>query len=68
MAAIYFTAAMLIVLANITEIPASFGKIFTMAFNPPAAVGGVAGGTLLVIMNTMLWVVKRGLYSNEAVQ
>ena len=41
MAAIYFTAAMLIVLANITEIPASFGKIFTMAFNPPAAVGGV---------------------------
>ena len=39
-----------------------------MAFNPPAAVGGVAGGTLLVIMNTMLWGVKRGLYSNEAGQ
>ena len=68
MAVIYFTAAMLIVLANITEIPASFGKIFSMAFNPPAAVGGVAGGTLLVIMNTMLWGVKRGLYSNEAGQ
>ena len=68
MAVIYFTAAMLIVLTNITEIPASFGKIFSMAFNPPAAVGGVAGGTLLVIMNTMLWGVKRGLYSNEAGQ
>ena len=68
MAAIYFTAAMLIVFANITEIPSSFAKIFSMAFNPPAAVGGVAGGTLLVIMNTMLWGVKRGLYSNEAGQ
>ena len=68
MAAIYFTAAMLIVFANITEIPSSFAKIFSMAFNPPAAVGGVAGGTLLVSMNTMLWGVKRGLYSNEAGQ
>jgi len=68
MAAIYFFAAMLIVFANITEVPASFSKIFSMAFNPPAAVGGIAGGTLLVIMNTMLWGVKRGLYSNEAGQ
>jgi len=68
MAAIYFFAAMLIVFANITEVPASFFKIFSMAFNPPAAVGGIAGGTLLVIMNTMLWGVKRGLYSNEAGQ
>ena len=55
MAAIYFTAAMLIVLANITEIPASFGKIFTMAFNPPAAVGGVAGGSRLVIIKSLRW-------------
>ncbi len=68
MAAIYFIAALFILLANINEVPASFGKILSMAFNPPAAVGGVAGGTLLVIMNTMLWGVKRGLYSNEAGQ
>ena len=68
MAAIYFIAAVLILLANIVDVPAAFGKIFSMAFNPPAAVGGVAGGTLLVIMNTMLWGVKRGLYSNEAGQ
>ena len=60
MAAIYFLAAMLILVANIGDIPASFGRIISMAFNPPAAVGGVAGGTLLVIMNTMLWGVKRG--------
>ena len=64
MAAIYFLSAMLIVLANITEIPASFAKIFSMAFNPPAAVSGTGGGILM----TMLWGIKRGLYSNEAGQ
>ena len=68
MAAIYVVSALLILLSNITDIPASFGKIISMAFNPPAAVGGVAGGTLILFMNTLLWGVKRGLYSNEAGQ
>ena len=39
-----------------------------MAFNPPAEIAGVGSGTFFVIMNTMLWGVKRGLYSNEAGQ
>ena len=68
MAGIYVVSAVLILLSNITDIPASFGKIISMAFNPPAAVGGVAGGTLILFMNTLLWGVKRGLYSNEAGQ
>ena len=68
MAAVYVVSAILILLANIADVPASFGKIISMAFNPPAAVGGVAGGTLIVFMNTLLWGVKRGLYSNEAGQ
>ena len=68
MAAIYVVSALLIILANITEIPSSFSMIISMAFNPPAAIGGVAGGTLIMIMHTMLWGVKRGLYSNEAGQ
>ena len=68
MAAIYVTSALLILLANITDVPSSFGMIISMAFNPPAAVGGVAGGTLILFMNTLLWGVKRGLYSNEAGQ
>jgi len=68
MAAIYVFSALLILVANITEIPSSFRMIISMAFNPPAAVGGVAGGTLIMIMHTMLWGVKRGLYSNEAGQ
>ena len=68
MAAVYVVSAILILLANITDVPASFGKIISMAFNPPAAVGCVAGVTLIVFMNTLLWGVKRGLYSNEAGQ
>ena len=68
MAAIYVISAVLILLANITKVPTSFGMILSMAFNPPAAIGGVAGGTLIVFMNTLLWGVKRGLYSNEAGQ
>tara|TARA_S200000501_G_scaffold129486_1_gene122362 strand:- start:7123 stop:8676 length:1554 start_codon:yes stop_codon:yes gene_type:complete len=68
MAAIYVISAVLILLANITKVPSSFGMIISMAFNPPAAIGGVAGGTLIVFMNTLLWGVKRGLYSNEAGQ
>ena len=68
MAAIYVTSALLILLSNITDVPSSFGMIISMAFNPPAAVGGVAGGTLILFMNTLLWGVKRGLYSNEAGQ
>ena len=68
MAAIYVISAVLILLANITKVPTSFGMILSMAFNLPAAIGGVAGGTLIVFMNTLLWGVKRGLYSNEAGQ
>ena len=35
-----------------------------MAFNPPATIAGTGGGVLM----TMLWGIKRGLYSNEAGQ
>lgn len=68
MAAVYVSAALLVLLANMPAIPDAFVKIFSMAFNPPAKLAGVGGGTFLVIMNTMLWGVKRGLYSNEAGQ
>ena len=38
--------------------------IISMAFNPPATIAGTGGGILM----TMLWGIKRGLYSNEAGQ
>ena len=68
MALIYVSATALILVANAGAIGESFRLIFQMAFNPPAELAGVGGGTFLIIMNTMLWGVKRGLYSNEAGQ
>jgi len=68
MALVYVTAAGLIIISNFDKIGPSIGLIFKMAFNPPAGIAGVGGGTFLIIMNTMLWGVKRGLYSNEAGQ
>jgi len=64
MAVIYVFFASLILLANFDQIASSFSMVVSMAFNPPAAVAGTGGGILL----TMLWGIKRGLYSNEAGQ
>lgn len=68
MAVIYVLAAFLILISHIGVLEESFSLIINMAFNPPSEIAGVGGGTFLVIMNTVLWGVKRGLYSNEAGQ
>lgn len=68
MAAFYVLAAFTILFAYLGEILPSFGLIIDMAFNPPAKIAGVTSGAFLVFMNTMLWGIKRGLYSNEAGQ
>ena len=68
MAVIYVFSTVLILIANYSELGSSFDLIFSMAFNPPAQIAGVGGGLFIVILNTMLWGVKRGLYSNEAGQ
>ena len=64
MALIYVFSASLIIISNIDKIPESFNLILSMAFNPPATIAGTGGGILM----TMLWGIKRGLYSNEAGQ
>jgi AGCS family alanine or glycine:cation symporter len=38
------------------------------AFAPRAELVGFAGGGFLLFLNTMVWGVKRGLFSNEAGQ
>ncbi len=68
MAIIYVFSTLLILLANINEIGSAFSMIFDMAFNPPAEIAGAGGGIFLTMLNTMLWGIKRGLYSNEAGQ
>lgn len=68
MAVIYVVAALLVLVANLGEIIPSLSLIFDMAFNPPAQIAGAVGGSFLIMLNTMLWGIKRGLYSNEAGQ
>ena len=65
MALIYVTGALAIILGNIVEVPAAFALIFTEAFNPTAGVAGTGTGVFLL---TMMWGVRRGLFSNEAGQ
>jgi AGCS family alanine or glycine:cation symporter len=68
MAVFYVVAASLILIYNYSDVLGSFELVFSMAFNPPAQIAGAVGGSFLVMLNTMLWGVKRGLYSNEAGQ
>ncbi len=65
MAGLYVAAALVILALNWNQILPSFGLIFTEAFNPSAGVAGAGVGAFLV---TMMWGVRRGLFSNEAGQ
>jgi AGCS family alanine or glycine:cation symporter len=65
MAAIYVTGALLIIMLNVGALPGAVATIFTEAFNPQAGVAGVGAGVFVV---TLMWGVRRGLFSNEAGQ
>jgi len=65
MTILYFVGGMLIILANIDKLPGTFDMIFKSAFTTSGAVGGFAGSAFI---HTMIWGVKRGLFSNEAGQ
>jgi AGCS family alanine or glycine:cation symporter len=62
---LYSVGAVLILLKNLPEIPGAFALIVREAFHPTAGLGGTAAG---VFMTTLIWGVKRGLFSNEAGQ
>ncbi|TVP75998.1 MAG: sodium:alanine symporter family protein [Gemmatimonadales bacterium] len=65
MAGIYVAGALVILMLNWDQVLPSFALIFTEAFSPSAGVAGAGVGTFLF---TMLWGVRRGLFSNEAGQ
>ncbi|MEL7059624.1 MAG: sodium:alanine symporter family protein [Acidobacteriota bacterium] len=65
MALVYVGGAMTILVMNASAIPGTFGLIVREAFNPTAGVAGTGVGAVLL---TMMWGVKRGLFSNEAGQ
>ena len=59
MGIIYILVSLVMVIMNISALPAIFSRIFANAFNFRAIFGGVAGSCLV-------YGIKRGLYSNEA--
>lgn len=58
MAVIYIIASLIIIGAHFSEVPAAIGQIFSGAFTPSAAVGGIVG----VIIQGF----RRAAFSNEA--
>lgn len=63
MAVIYLAAAIVVILTNITAVPAAFSAIFRGAFNPSSVAGGLAG---VGIKTAITKGVGRGIFSNEA--
>jgi AGCS family alanine or glycine:cation symporter len=65
MAVLYFLAAIIVIGVHWRDIPGAFGLIVRSAFTPLAATGGFVGSTFIM---TLVWGVRRGLFSNEAGQ
>ncbi|MDR9419611.1 alanine/glycine:cation symporter family protein [Gracilimonas sp.] len=65
MAVIYILGALVILIMNPGSILPSFQTIFVTAFTPEAGLFGVGSG---IFLTTLVWGIKRGLFSNEAGQ
>ena len=63
MAAIFLAGGVIVLIARIQYVPATFGLIFKYAFQPQAIVGGAFGMALKTAISQGA---KRGLFSNEA--
>ncbi len=55
----YILISLIVIVMNITSLPAVFAQIFTEAFDLPAIFGGFGG-------SCVMYGIKRGLFSNEA--
>jgi AGCS family alanine or glycine:cation symporter len=65
MAGGYILMALIAILLNLGDIPETFGRIFSGAFNPQSASGGFVGAAMIMAIRAG---VARGLFSNEAGQ
>jgi len=65
MGLLYVTGGVIIIAINYNGVFPALSSIFTEAFNPTA---GVAGTGIGILLQTILWGVRRGLFSNEAGQ
>lgn len=62
MAVIYVVFAVILIICNITEVPAAIVTIVKGAFNPQAVTGGVVGSMMVAMQKG----VARGIFSNES--
>ena len=62
MAVIYVVFVLVLVICNITEVPAAFAVIVKAAFSPKAVTGGAVGSMIVAMQKG----VARGIFSNEA--
>ena len=60
---VYVVGGIVVLLLNITSLPAAFELIFTDAFTGTAATGGFVGSAFLVVIQMG---VARGIFSNES--
>ena len=59
----YMIGALVIIIINISAVPAAFALIFKYAFTPTAATGGFAGASVMLAIRMG---VSRGVFSNES--
>jgi AGCS family alanine or glycine:cation symporter len=64
MALLYVSGALVVLALNIGDIPGALALIVREAFAPSSMAGGAAGSFLM----TLMWGIRRGLFSNEAGQ
>lgn len=66
MAIFYVICGVIVIIGNISNLPAGIAMIFKMAFSMEAAGGGLCGSIVASMMNAMRYGVARGVFSNEA--
>lgn len=66
MAVFYIVSGIVVIIANIKNVPSGVAAIFSMAFGGKAVAGGVMGAMTASMMNSMKFGFARGVFSNEA--
>lgn len=66
MAIFYVICGIIVIIGNISNLPAGIAMIFQMAFSVKAVGGGLCGSIVASMMNAMRYGVARGVFSNEA--
>lgn len=66
MAVFYIIAGLIIIIGNISNVPAGLAMIFKMAFSVKAVGGGLCGSIVASMTQALRFGVARGVFSNEA--